>query len=221
MPEVRRFRTELRTATDPTTGEIVLRGMPIAYNTGYNVWDPAIGQFRETMRPGVAARVMASSDFDCVFLFNHMGMPLARSTSGTLTFEDTPAGLVSIARMSPDQQLARDLAIAIERRDVYQMSCGFVVARDEWGWDNAAGIETRAIGELDELFDVSAVTYPASPTTSIEVARRMLMARMPAESREGLRRMWSFAKEIREGKVLSQANGEVLDGWPRSVAQRR
>jgi uncharacterized protein len=209
LPEIRRFTSELRTSTDPTTGEIVLRGTPIVYNQPYDVWDP-VGQFRETMRPGVAEKAMRSADFDCKFLFDHKGLPLARSTSGTLSFEDGPVGLVAIPRLSPDQSLARDLAIAIERRDVTQMSCGFVVERDEWGYDSETRTETRDVCEFAELFDVSAVTYPASTTTTIEVAERALRAMVPAESRERIRRLWSISKEIREGKVLSQQNGEDL-----------
>jgi hypothetical protein len=101
--------------------------------------------------------------------------------------------------------LANDLAVAIERGDVSQMSCGFVVGRDTWNSDYTK----RSIQALAELFDVSAVTYPASPATSIELSLRSLMA-APIESRARFRKVWIAAREAREGKVLSAENAGLL-----------
>lgn len=205
-----RASIELRSAGE-TGGEIVLQGTPIAYDAPYDVRD-AYGVFRETMHPGVAAEVLRSATFDCRFLINHEGMPLARSTSGTLEFEDTPTGLNAVPHLDARSQAAQDLAVAVERGDVTQMSCGFVVAADgdEWKWGDD-GTEERDVHAFSELFDVSAVTYPASPTTSIEIAQRMLRAQ-PIESRERIRRAWQVAKEIRKGTQIRQVDGEMLMG---------
>jgi hypothetical protein len=59
--------------------------------------------------------------------------------------------------------MVNDLAIALQRQDVTQMSVGFVVAQDTWLDD----FSVRTITRIGELLDISAVTYPASPTTSI------------------------------------------------------
>jgi hypothetical protein len=209
--ERRRFTTTIEWRSVEEDGdEAVLEGMPIVYETPYSVRD-CLGTFRETMKPGVAAATMRSRDFDCKFLENHTGRPFATVGNGTLTFEDTPEGLRSFARMDLRRTDARDLALTVERRDVTQMSCGFVVNDDAWRWGDD-GIEERDIFSFDDLFDVSAVTYPASPTTSIAVAQRALMAAFPGdvESRERLRRLWYIAKDIRSGKVLSQQNGQEL-----------
>lgn len=204
--EVRITKTELR--AEVNGNDILLTGMPIRYDTGYQVRDWA-GSFRETMKPGVADQAIRSTDFNCAFLFNHDGLPLARSTSGTLRIEPTDEGVLSFAELDGRQGAARDLAIAIERRDVYQMSCGFVVDQDEWGWDDDG--ETRDVVSFSELFDVSAVTYPASPTTSIELAQRALRSLDAAGAgRERIRHLWGLAKDLREGKVLSQQNGQDL-----------
>ena len=46
------------------------------------------------------------------------------------------------------------------------MSVGFVVADDSWD----ETLSTRTVTRFRSLEDISAVTYPASPTTSIALA---------------------------------------------------
>ena len=58
------------------------------------------------------------------------------------------------------------IAIALERGDIDEMSVGMKVGRDKWGV--SGGMETRDIYALEDLLDVSGVTYACSPTTSIE-----------------------------------------------------
>jgi hypothetical protein len=201
MPEVRHFQaTNLEIREASATDEIIVTGSPIVYDTPYSVVD-IYGQFEERMRAGAAANVVNA---DVRFLFNHDGLPLARTTSGTLTLEDTPSALVMTATLDARQQIANDLSIAIQRGDVSQMSCGFIVGRDEWSDD----MEHRDIFELRDLLDVSSVTYPASPTTSIEVARRMVME-MPIESRARARK---FYVDARAGKIMSSSNQEKVLG---------
>lgn len=194
MPEVRHWAaTGLEVRSASKTDEIVITGSPIVYDTPYTVCD-MFGEFEERMAPGVAGDVLERGA-DVRFLFNHDGLPLARSTSGTLKLTDGASALQFEARLDARQQLANDLAIAIERGDVSQMSCGFIVARDEW--DDAQ--ENRTIHQFADLLDVSAVTYPASPTTSIAVATRMALA-VPVESRARLRRI---VTDVAAGKPLT------------------
>ncbi len=203
--EFRRFTTQGLEVREASGGGslAVLSGLPIRYNAPYMVAD-MFGEFEETMMPGVAAGCLAQSDIR--FLFNHDGMPLARNMSGTLTLTDTDDGLSMSATIDTRSNLANDLLIAIERGDVSQMSCGFIVALDEWN----AAMTQRSIYRFAEMFDVSAVTYPASPTTSIELALRSMMA-APIESRSRLRKLWAVAREeAREGKVLSSENATLL-----------
>lgn len=144
---------------------VEITGMPIVYDQPYTVRD-GWGEFEETMRPGVVSGVI--SRCDCRFLYNHDGMPLARTTSGTMQLIDTPTGLSFVAKLDKRQALAADLLIAIERGDVSQMSCGFIVdpTGDEWSADSTQ----RSIYRFADLLDVSAVCFPASPTTSIQLA---------------------------------------------------
>jgi HK97 family phage prohead protease len=150
--------------------DIVLTGSPIVYNTPYPVQD-MLGSFTEVMRAGVAAAAMRAGGFDCRFLINHDGMPLARSANGTLVFTDTPTSLNVEAHLDARQQATNDLAVAVERGDVNQMSIGFMVAPGGDAWRDTPTGQVRVVTQFEDLFDVSAVTFPASPTTSIELAR--------------------------------------------------
>lgn len=192
---------EVRAAEDGSDG-IVLVGTPIVYNTPYTVRD-MYGEFEETMLPGVASRVIANGA-DVRFLFNHDGMPLARTVNGTLRLADTATGLEIRAVLDPRSQIANDLAVAVERGDVSEMSCGFVVASDTWSDD----FTQRSIAQFEQLFDVSAVTYPASPTTNVEMALRSLLCE-PLES-NARRRLIAVEHDLRAGRVLSAENHALV-----------
>lgn len=209
LPEFRRMTTAFERRVQQDGDDIVLEGMPIRYATWYGVRD-IVGPFEERMNPGVATKAMQSQEFDCRFLLNHEGMPMARSVSGTLTFEDTRAGLKTYPRIDARQQIAYDLAVGVERGDITQMSVGFMVADggDEWRL-RTDGTEERDVYEFAELFDVSAVTYPASPTTSIELAQRM-MAQAGAESRARIMRLFEIGGAVRSGRGLTQKDGDAL-----------
>jgi hypothetical protein len=64
----------------------------------------------------------------------------------------------------PDTAAARDVMALIERGDVNQASFAFRVVKETWE-------EEKRIRTLDEvqLFDVSPVTYPAYPQTSVDI----------------------------------------------------
>ena len=140
---------------------VEITGQAVVYEQPYLVRDE-FGGWLETMKPGVAKHLVDRAD--CRFLVNHSGLALAR-TPTTLKLEDTPEALRFSAIVDTRQRAANDLVIAVARRDVTQMSCGFVVADDSWFDDWSQ----RSIHRFEELLDVSAVTYPASPTTSISL----------------------------------------------------
>jgi Caudovirus prohead serine protease len=91
----------------------------------------------------------------------------------------------------------------VERGDCSAMSCGFIVARDEWDAD----MEHRTVQSFSEFLDVSAVTYPASPTTALAVARRMAL-QIPVASRARARQIYV---DVRSGKTLNSKNqGRII-----------
>lgn len=140
---------------------IILTGTPTVYSRPYEVQDQ-FGVFVETVAPGALTQCLKTCDTR--FLFDHKGLPLARVSAGTLTLVDTKEALTMTARMDSRIDLATALALAIQRGDLREMSIGMKVGDDIWNLDYT----TRTITRIDELYDCSAVTYPASPTTSIE-----------------------------------------------------
>lgn len=210
LPEVRNFTaTGLEVRSSRGADEIVIRGSAIVYDTPYLVRD-FWGEFEERMRPGCVSALL-DRGVDCRLLLNHDGLALARTASGTLDLIDGSRALDIEARLDPHQHAANDFAIAVERGDMNQMSVGMVVGNDVWGEDGAT--ETRDVLGLDDLLDVSGVTFPASPTTTLDVAQRMAAA-MSQESRARVRKLYIDlrAADLRAGKVLS---GKTAD----SVAQ--
>ena len=189
---------EVRREAKADTDVIVLRGSAIVYNKPYTVAD-MFGEFEERMHAGCVTDIL-DRGVDCRFLHNHGGMALARTTSGTLELIDTPTSLDVVVRMDARMQLANDLAIAVERGDENQMSVGMVVGQDEWGENGR--METRDVLKLNDLLDVSQVTYPCSPTTHLEVAHRMMLAMPHSESV----RLRNIEAELRAGKVMSSTN---------------
>jgi HK97 family phage prohead protease len=214
LPEWRRVTTQFERRVAQEGNDIVLSGVPIVYKSPYGVRD-LTGPFRETMHPGVAAQAMESRDFDCRFLLNHEGLPMARSVAGTLTFEEMPRGLRCEPHLDARQSLANDLAVAVERGDITQMSVGFMVADggDEWRWADD-GTEERDVYCFEDLFDVSAVTFPASPSTELELAQRML-SRAGSETRERIRHLFEIGGAVRASSPLTPRDGEEL----RAVAE--
>jgi hypothetical protein len=168
-PETRSFaavtggKRAIRSAAT-SSGGIEISGKPIMYRTPYQVRD-SLGSFSERVMPGALKSILATCD--CRFLFDHSGLCMARTTSGTMTLADSPSSLTFKARLDPRQTVAQDLAIAMERGDISQMSMSFTIAPGGDSWDST--MTNRTITRFSSLLDVSAVTYPCSPTTSIEL----------------------------------------------------
>ncbi len=192
----------------PSGGDtMTITGSPIVYSTPYKVRD-SMGEFDEIMHPGVVTDLLAKK-VDCRLLTNHTGMPLARTTSGTMQLRDTDKALTFSAQLDVRSQAANDLLVAIERGDVSQMSVGMVVGRDSWNQSQT----TRQVYQLKDLVDVSAVTYPASPTTSIEVLRAAgagTASYLSAPDVKVQRLIMSATEEYRIGKKISKATAGKL-----------
>ena len=188
------------------TNELIVTGKPIKYDTPYLVRD-AFGEFEETMHQGCMTAIL--DRVDCRFLVNHEGIPMARvrserSAQNTMRLWDEADALNFEARLDARQQIANDFAIALGRGDIDEMSVGMQVGRDKWSVSD--GMEKRDIYGLDNLLDVSGVTYACSPSTSIEVAQRMALE-MPVESRARLRR---YEVDLRAGRMSAEELADML-----------
>ncbi len=132
--------------------------------------DPSVPlPFVERIAPGAFRKTLSETP-DVRLLINHEGLPLARTKNGTLTLSEDSRGLYMDAEIA-DTTEGRDLYKLVERGDVDQMSFAFRVIRQKWSEDRSQ----RTLIELSLADgDVSIVTYPAYPTTTVE-ARETLM----------------------------------------------
>lgn len=140
------------------------------YAAVFNSLSEDLGGFREVIRRGAFTHTIAQGA-DVRFLINHDGMPLARTKSGTLRLAEDDRGLRIDATLDPTDPDVQRLIPKMRRGDVSQMSFGFRTQKDAWRQEGADQI--RELHAVD-LFDVSAVTYPAYQAT--DVALRSLEA---------------------------------------------
>ena len=134
-----------------------------------------LGYFTERVAPGAFEGRL---DDDVRLLINHEGMPLARTTNGTLELTTDGRGLFYRAQLA-DTQEGRDLYKLIQRGDITQSSFAFTIDDDEWTADR----KLRTIKRVGRLYDVSPVTYPASPTTTVQ-ARAMAAGMLSDEAEQ-------------------------------------
>lgn len=154
------------------------------YPAVFNSFSEDLGGFREIITPGAFRSALQSSDVRA--LINHDStLILGRAKSGTLTLQEDEKGLRASVKM-PNTSYANDLKESIERGDIDQGSFGFTLEERGQKWDkDEEGRVVRTISEVKELLDVSLVTYPAYPDTS--VAKRQLEKETkltPAEVKE-------------------------------------
>ena len=144
---------EVRESSDSVT----LTGYASTFNDPYDM-----GWYRETVDSGAFKRTLGQKP-DVRMLINHEGLPLARTTSGTLSLDTDSKGLRSEATLDLSNPRVQELVSAMRRGDVNQMSFGFRTIEDEW----SKAMDQRTLRHLDlNDGDVSPVTYPANPGTS-------------------------------------------------------
>jgi HK97 family phage prohead protease len=107
-----------------------------------------------------------ADDKDVVALFNHdANYPLARTSNGTLELASDARGLFYRFE-APDTTFGNDLLKMVRSGLIAQSSFAFTIRKDNWMQE--AGMKPkRRIEQVDMLFDVSPVTYPAYKETSV------------------------------------------------------
>jgi uncharacterized protein len=161
--EIRAIPAELRVKRDD--------GEPVkiaGYAAVFKKLSEDLGGFREKIAPGAFKAALKTSDVRA--LINHDPTQIVGRTGVNLTLKEDKSGLFMELTAPPAgserfDQLARD----IESGLITQQSFAFVVAEDgdEWAEDKWSKDTVRTIRTVAELFDVSPVTYPAYPDTSI------------------------------------------------------
>jgi HK97 family phage prohead protease len=134
---------------------------------------------------------------DVIFLYDHEGMVFARLSNNTLTLELDEKGLKVRADLSSTTQ-SREMFEAIKTGLVTKMSWAFTVREDAWDDET----NTRTILKVKKVYDVSAVSIPANPDTSIS-ARNYVNGVIERREAERLQRQ----KKINQIKLKIKLGG--------------
>lgn len=160
--EARSAKVELRRTDD---GDPVLDGYATVYEYPYDVAGGPPWGWTEVIASGATTKSIRERD-DVRLLFNHEGVPLARTKSKTLTLVSDDIGLHTSTPQGMDMlsPWVQTLASAMERGDLDEMSFAFECVRQEWNEDYT---ERRVLEA--RLWDVSVVTYPANPAAIVQL----------------------------------------------------
>lgn len=165
----RRTVTEMR-ASKGDKGELYIGG----YAARFNVESKDLGGFREVVAPGAFTRSIKEKR-DVKALFNHdANYVLGRTGNDTLTLTQDEQGLQWRCELNAAMQSHRDLHASVDRGDIHECSFAFTAPKDGQVWSERAGqdggvpVLTRTLTDVN-LFDVSAVCYPAYPGTEVAV----------------------------------------------------
>ena len=157
----------------------------------FNVWSEDLGGFRERIAAGAFADVLGNN---VVFVPDHRYEAtklLGRTAAGTLTLVEDETGLAVRAPI-PDTQTGRDVKTLVNRGDVDGMSFAFYLREEDGGldkWWEEDGEARREILKVSELVDVSIVTHPAYPQTSVSVSQRSRDAARAARKKTPIHRL--------------------------------
>lgn len=158
----------LRAATDDEAP--VFTGHAAVFDTRTAIGNPLTWGFYEEIAPGAFAKTLQEGD--ARFLVDHdTSLLVARVTAEDLRLAEDKVGLATEADLDVEVSYVRDLVRNLEKRRITGMSFGFRTVKDRWETETVstsdgqeAEVEIRTILEV-ELFEVSAVTFPAYEET--------------------------------------------------------
>lgn len=187
------------------------------YAAIFNKLSVDLGGFRERIAPGAFSRALEEGHDVRALVGHDPDKVLGRAKSGTLKMEQNTKGL-KVRIKPPDTQAGRDIVTSIRRGDVSQMSFAFKTIEDAWNTED--GGEIRTLKDV-ELFDVSPVTFPAYPDTTV-AARSMEAVANERKAREemkaaAIRRQAAIETRIRHERLAGELSGLTLGERPSSI----
>ena len=164
--EGREYRDMVLRIADDDGQDYIVEGYATTFNEPYLLWR----EDNYTVYEQVDRNAFANTDMsDVIFQYNHEGRVFARMSNGTLTCRPDEHGLLTRALLG-GTEIGRELFEEIKGGYTNKMSFGFRVeedAREIVEKDDGEVIITRTINKISRLYDVSAVSIPANPATSI------------------------------------------------------
>lgn len=150
-----------------------LTGHASVVDQPYEMWD-SYGPYMEVIERRAFTKTLAARP-DVAFLVNHRGVTMARTTNDSLRISMDDVGLRVEAWLNPKRQDVTDLILAVEDRDITEMSFAFMLGADGGTW--SSDFSEFHISELDiHRGDVSVVNYGANPYTDVGARSREILA---------------------------------------------
>jgi HK97 family phage prohead protease len=164
----------------------------IGYGAVFNSISEDLGGFQEVIMPGAFSDTLTE---DVRALMNHdANLILGRTIAGTLKLAEDNIGLLYEID-PPETSYAKDLLLSIQRGDIDQSSFGFQVLAESWKPPSDTNPLPIRVLHRVKLFDVSPVTFPAYPTTSVS-ARTLEYVNNLAQESELNRRNLSIGRLV-------------------------
>jgi len=140
-------------------GDLIVEGTPVVFESPTVIYEIDGLKFYEVVDRHAFDKTHMS---DVVFVENHGGTPGARTKNGSLEIKVDQLDVKSRANLrtsSKGPAMYSDI-----KNGIYdKMSFSFTVSKDSYDKNT----RTRRILEIDRLYDVSVVTFPAYEQTSI------------------------------------------------------
>lgn len=168
--EYRSFDIQKRAKQEGEEPSYLVEGYASTFEE-YDLYEDDNVIYRERIEPTAFDEADLS---DVVFLIDHTGRVYARTKNGTVTLSIDDVGFFQKTDLSKTSS-SRAAYEDIEAGNYYQMSFAFTVAEDRYEEKRSEGqktIYTRIIDRIKKVYDISAVSFPANPTTNIGVATR-------------------------------------------------
>lgn len=148
-------------------GDKYIEGYFIRFNEETELW-PGV---YEEVAPESIDNSLKNNDIRA--LFNHdTGFVLGRTGNNTVRLKKEKEGLYGSVKINPKDSQALDAYARVERGDINACSFGFNIVNEEVQ-NRDDGTVKFILKEID-LHEVSPVTFPAYPTTSIQARQKDL-----------------------------------------------
>lgn len=167
LEQGREFRDMQMRALEDDQDQMVVEGYATTFNQPYTLWEEPGYKVIEQ----IDARAFDDCDMsDVIMQYDHEGRVFARNSNKTLICRPDDFGL-NVRAILGGTDIGRQLYQEIRGGYTTKMSFAFVVAEDrrEIEENRETGDVTiiRTITKISKLYDVSAVSLPANPATTI------------------------------------------------------
>lgn len=167
LDQGREFRDMQMRALEEESDQMVVEGYATTFNQPYVLWEEPGYKVMEQ----IDARAFDACDMsDVIMQYDHEGRVFARMSNQTLICRADEFGL-SVRAILGGTDIGRQLYQEIRGGYTTKMSFAFVVAEDrreiEESMETGDVTIIRTITKISKLYDVSAVSLPANPATTI------------------------------------------------------